>query len=162
MKILHETEQHLFAQENDGVRALGLLSMLSSMAPNLSGQPHFVVVEQLRDAIDAQQYAVLFERADKDAVAKVPVAFVTWAFMSQPVEYIYLQRYRPLQRVELTSGSRLWATMFFAPFGHAEELQLAFGAAVAKDRSDYRIGRTKDGMPPKVAVMPNLAKRRKG
>lgn len=53
---------------------------------------------------------------------KEPIAFVTWAFLSEQIEEEYLSGKAVLSEQELKSGEILYFMEFIAPLGHAKQV----------------------------------------
>ena len=51
-----------------------------------------------------------------------PVAFVSWAYLSQRAENAYVRNTRALTADDWKSGDRGWIMDFVAPFGHAKQM----------------------------------------
>ena len=51
-----------------------------------------------------------------------PIAFVSWAWLSEEVEHAYLHSDRNLTPNDWNSGSNGWIIDFIAPFGHATKI----------------------------------------
>lgn len=69
----------------------------------------------LLPALETKQFR-LYHQGEK------PVGLVTWAWMSREVEQAYLQKTDSLKSTGWTSGDRLWAIDFIAPFGDARRI----------------------------------------
>jgi len=161
MKILHETDTLVFGQEADQMRALAMVAMIGCLSAEYGSTALFTFTENTRIPISRGQYGLLYERVDKDAVAKMPVAFVTWAWLSRPAEVIFSKFLRPLMPDEWKSGSAMWYMDFCAPLGHGKDLQLAFGASVGKDYDEFHRMVSSNGKMRR-GKLPNLAKREGG
>ncbi len=53
---------------------------------------------------------------------KAPIAFITWAFLSDEVEKKYLTGNYHLKPEDWKSGENGWVIDFIAPFGHAKKV----------------------------------------
>jgi hemolysin-activating ACP:hemolysin acyltransferase len=159
MEVLWETDTLIFGREKDQVRALGIVSVLACLSADYGNSRLFTFIENTRIPIAANQYGILYERQDKEAVAKVPVAFVTWAFLSPQAETIFSNFLRPLYPDEWRSGRALWYMDFCAPLGHAQDLQIAFGATIGKGYESFNRMHSANGRMRR-GKLPNLAKRK--
>lgn len=137
MKILHETDTLIFGQEEDQIRALGLTVMLGCLTVEYGGTKLFTFAESMRSPISIGQYGILYERADEKAVALMPVAFVTWAYLSKPAEVVFSNWLRPLHPTEWKCGPNFWLMDLVAPLGHAKDLQKAIGLTVGSQYDQY-------------------------
>ena len=145
MKVLHETDTLVFGQEPDQLRALGIMLMIGTLSEIYGAEPTFTFVERMKAQIEAGKYAILYERAKKDAIAPMPVAFITWAHLSRPAEVLFEKRFRPLHTVELSSGTGLWVIDMAAPLGHAAETREFFEKVCAADCDSYSATRLRGG-----------------
>jgi cytolysin-activating lysine-acyltransferase len=66
-------------------------------------------------ALDTNQFKI-FKQGD------FPVAFVSWAYLSDAVETTYKTCTYQLTPDDFHSGTNLWFIDFIAPFGHAEKV----------------------------------------
>ena len=137
MKIIHETDTLVFGQEEDQVRALGLTVILGCLTAEYGGTKLFTFAESVRSPISTGQYGILYERADAKAVSLMPVAFVTWAYLSKAAEVVFSNWLRPLHPTEWKCGPHFWLMDLVAPLGHAKELQIAIGETVGADYEEY-------------------------
>jgi hemolysin-activating ACP:hemolysin acyltransferase len=159
--IIHETEMLVLGQERDEIRALGIMCSLGCFAEIYGGTRLFNFVEMMNNAVAVKQYGILYERANKDAQIMMPVAVVTWAYLGRGSEVIFTKAMRPLLKEELNSGKALWYMDMIAPFGHAEDLQVAFGLTVAEGHDEINMMRPeKNGTGYRRGKLPNLAEYR--
>ena len=154
MKVLHETDTLVLGQEPDQLRALAIMLMIGTLSEIYGTEPAFTFVERLRAQIEAGKYGILYERAKKDAIAPMPVAFITWGHLSRPAEVIFEKRFRPLQTGELSSGPTLWVIDMAAPLGHMASIKAAFDAACAADQESYFATRLRAGKWRKETFKP--------
>lgn len=142
--ILQETETLVLGQESDGFRALGIVTSLAGLAPIYAEAALFWFTERIYAGIELGQYAILYERADKNAPILVPVGFIFWGFLGRAAAQQLQMQMRPLNKAELKSGSPLWVTDFSAVFGHSDALRGLFEAQF-KTVAEYYATRMRDG-----------------
>jgi len=66
-------------------------------------------------AIDLNQFRIY-------KVNQRPVALITWANLTKPIEYRYLAGDYTLKRDDWNGGDRTWIIDFLAPFGHTKQV----------------------------------------
>ena len=143
VNILHETDNIVIGQEQDGFRALAIMLSLASLALDYSQEPLFSALERMQHAIATRTYAICYERTDRKSPLLVPVAFVTWAKLSRPSETVFVNRLRPLLPTELTTGNALWVIDMVAQYGHSPDL-LKFLAVHFKEFKSFKATRWRD------------------
>ena len=80
-----------------------------------------------------------------------PFGFVTWAYVSEEVKDILVERKRPMQRNDWTSGELLMFNDFVAPFGHGRWMvQDLRKNCFAGDTAAFSLRRTLQGSVRKV------------
>jgi hemolysin-activating ACP:hemolysin acyltransferase len=145
MKTLAETDQFVFAQEDDEIRALGLMVMLGSLAELYGQEPLFLFADRVRQHIDAKKYGILYQKIKTEKVEGLaPVAFVTWADLSAPCAVMFEKRFRPLFAPELSSGTQPWLMDLCAPTGHGVVTK-EFYEHIHPDVKEYFATRERNG-----------------
>lgn len=145
--VLNETETLVLGREADDMRALGIISMLSTLAANYGNQTLFSHVDRARIQIESQKYAILYERLDATSPVLQPVGYATWAHLSRAAEVVFGERLRPIQDRDVSSGPNLWVMDFLAPLGHGAEIkkqfELLFPEAATYKATRFRSGSLK-------------------
>lgn len=144
MKVLLENDSFVLGQEADQMRALGVMLMISGLAPAYAKEPLFTIMERYQAAIRTGTYGLLYERSGPGGSAEVPVALVTWAFLSRACGVTFAERMRPLYPTELRSGNKLWVIDIVSPFSHAKEVKALF-EEIHKDYADYAYTKMRSG-----------------
>ena len=75
---------------------------------------------------------------------KAPLAFVSWARLSQEAAQRYQQAPHHLTPQDWQSGDQLWIVDFIVPFGGAKELWDKLTQEQFKDQRVHRLGLTKE------------------
>lgn len=158
MLKMYETDTQVFGQEDDQVRALGLLTIMASTTPTYAQDQLFRFTQTVSYAVEVGQYGILYERADKDAINLVPVAFCTWGFFSQTVGMIFENRLRFLQKTDYQSGGHMWLLDIVAPFGHLDDLTMAVSSSVGEDHDEYFVTRLKGDKMVRAKIPNKLRK----
>ena len=156
MHVLWENDEFILARETDQLRAYTMVSMLASLAPSYGQETMFAFFERHQAAIRAESYGLLYEKAE-DGVLAVPVAYLTWAFLSRACGVIFRDRLRPLHHTEYNSGKQLWAVDLVAPLGHGNETRMAFETIFANEET-YNATRLRDGKWRHEVLDNNVAK----
>lgn len=145
MKILHETDTIVFAQEENEVTALATMAMIASTTALYAREELFMFIQRTASAIQAGCHAILYERASREAVVNVPVGYLLYGYFSRPVSSIFVNRLRPLAKEDYRSGKQLWLVDIVAPFGHSKELMAAVDQSIGADYDSYQLTRVKPG-----------------
>jgi hemolysin-activating ACP:hemolysin acyltransferase len=136
MKILYEDDTLVFGREKDQLRDVGILMTIAMLSARHSKEQAFNLFERLEAAVVAHSYGVLYERANREASALLPVAYTVYAKLSKPVGVIFSENLRTLRPSELNSGPDLWVLDVVAPLGHSKEIaDIFFG--LHKDYPTY-------------------------
>jgi hemolysin-activating ACP:hemolysin acyltransferase len=122
LTIIDETDQYVWAREKDDLRAMAILCMIASGSRLYGEEPLFLFYDRMRCGVETGQYGILYERTEPEAPIAMPVAFMSWAKLSKPVETMFVNRMRPMSREEWRSGKNLWVIDNCAPYaaGHFE------------------------------------------
>lgn len=119
------------------MEVLGQVTWLMSQSPLHRNWAIGSVLQWVVPALLHQQYRV-YVREGK------PVAYVSWAWMSQDKESAYVLNPRGLQPSDWKSGQRGWIIDFISPFGHTKEVMRDLRHGIFKDEVGRAL-RVKEG-----------------
>ena len=120
-EIIQETDTLVLARPHDDMHALGVISLISTLAASYGKEQMYAFIDRMRCAIEMQSYGIIYERVGPDAEIEQPVGYITWGMFSRATEVVFTERLRPLQSRDFKSGSKLWVVDLVAPLGHGPE-----------------------------------------
>lgn len=110
---LAEHENLVMGRGDDGIRTLGEMLTLAGLTATLAKEPLYVLLEQLRNAVEADAYVMVYRMAGNVAV---PVGFFTLAWLSEPSDAQFINGFRALTPAEHHSGPRFRVVFSVFPY----------------------------------------------
>lgn len=89
-----------------------------------------------------------------------PFGFVTWAYVSEEVKDILVERKRPMQWSDWTSGELLMFNDFVAPFGHGRWMVNELRSTLFANSVAFSLRRSQEGGVRKINRWEGIAYRR--
>lgn len=135
LNVLAEDGNLVLGRGDDPVRTLGEMLILANYTDNLAKEILFVLLEQFRNAIQADAYVMAYRREEKNGEQiAVPVGFFTLAWVSEPVDALFKNGFRALTPDELHSGPRFRVNFSVFPYtGYFEKALPLLWAAYPKE-----------------------------
>lgn len=115
---LHITAPALGAPAHSEAEVFGSVAWLWMHTPRYRDLPLNALADVVLPPLKAQQFILASTCQDGEIR---PVVYMAWANFSAEAESRYLDQPASIISRDWSSGDRMWATEWFAPFGHAVE-----------------------------------------